>query len=176
MQRERYKSWSDIRKRAEDLLCDALRGRIAYFFTNYRDVHNVYGRAAIRLSGKELVCFSWIEQRRQEKAISELPVTAVTEFSSPQEERSYVYEKLKPGWDLNCTYCESDFIMAVQRFFHLSIEAALSDEDYIIRILAILDRRTGKRTLLRIKASGEYLAYPKWVRDFYQLRFDAESI
>jgi hypothetical protein len=166
-----------MKKRAESFICDSLAGRITYFFTNYHDVHNVYGRAAIRLDGKELVCFSWIEMYHQERDISEFHIGDPTiKFKDSNEKLKYIHEKRKPDWDANCTYCESDFIWAVQRFFHLTIEDALSDDDYIIKILAILDRRTGKRVLKRIMELGEYLDYPEWVKTFYKLRFEAELL
>jgi len=43
-------------------------------------------------------------------------------------------------------------------------------EDDIIRLLAILDKRVGKRTLQKIKEAEEYKRYPEWVRQFYELR------
>ena len=167
---EHYKSWSHLKKRAESFLCSSLSGRITYFFTNYHEVHNVYGRAAVRLDGRELVCFSWIEQYRRERDISQ--------FHKDNPDTGYedIKEKLKLGWDVNCTHCESDFIAAVQALFHLSIEEALVSENYIVKILAIMDRRTGKRVLKRIKDSGDFAGYPDWVQTFYKLRFDAEGI
>lgn len=51
-----------------------------------------------------------------------------------------------------------------------SIHDALESENYIIKILAILDRRVGKRTLKQIAAEGAYRQYPAWVRQFYELR------
>ena len=33
--KSRYKSWSDLRKRMDGLLCEALKGRITYFFTRF---------------------------------------------------------------------------------------------------------------------------------------------
>lgn len=175
--REHYKSWSLLKKRAESFICNSLKGRVTYFFTNYHDVHNAYGRAAIRLDGKEMVCFSWIEMYHQERDISEYKIDDPDiRFESAYEKWNYISEKQKPVWDANCAYCESDFIAAVQSFFHLPIEDALIDENYIIRILAILDRRTGKRILKRIKDSGEYVDYPDWVRPFYELRFEVDEI
>jgi len=50
-----YKSWAGLRKQLEALLCDPLKGRVTYFLTRYHTVHNAYGRAAIRLDGKELL-------------------------------------------------------------------------------------------------------------------------
>ncbi|SMC48287.1 SF0329 family protein [Papillibacter cinnamivorans] len=175
--KERYKSWSNIKKKAEGLICDSLQQRITYFYTSYHDVHDAYGRAAIRLDGKELVCFSWIERYRQGQDISAFRNDdPEIKYKDTNEKLQAICKKHKPTWDTNCTYCESDFIAAVQRFFHLPIEDALSDDDFIIRILSILNRRTGKRTVKRIKESGEYLDYPDWVQPFYRLRFDVEAI
>jgi hypothetical protein len=52
----------------------------------------------------------------------------------------------------------------------LSIQDALVSEDSIIKILAVLDKRVGKRTLQKIKEAEEYRKYPGWVRQFYELR------
>lgn len=40
------------------------------------------------------------------------------------------------------------------------------------RVLAIMDRRVGKRTLEEIKNAGEYKSYPEWVQQFYKLRLN----
>ena len=81
-----------------------------------------------------------------------------------------LYEEMKPGWAETCTLCEWDFLSAVLKFRNLSIQDALISEDYIIKILVILDKRVGKRTLHMIKESEEYKHYPKWVQQFYELR------
>lgn len=167
---EHYKSWSALKKRLEGLLCDALKGRIEYFLTYYRKVHNAYGRAAIKLDGTELACFSWIEMCRQEWAEADAYKQA---SSLPYDE---VRQALKPQWDADGTYCNNDFINAALEFLNLPIEDALSSENCLIQIFAILDRRTGKRTLLRIKESEAVQSYPEWVRQFYQLRFEAENL
>lgn len=167
---EHYKSWVSVKKRLEEFLCNSLSGRITYFLTYYHKVRNSYGRASIRVDGKDLVCFSWIEMYHQERDISE------AHKKDPTLNYDNIEERLKPQWNAACTYCESDFIDAVQKFFHLSIECAHSSDNYIIKILAILDRRTGKRTLKRILDLGEYSNYPEWVQPFYKLRFEAEKI
>ncbi|ABR34777.1 SF0329 family protein [Clostridium beijerinckii] len=167
---EHYKSWSGIKGRLEESLCDPLKNRITYFLTRYHKVHDAYGRAAIRLEGKELVCFSWIEMYRQEYAVSQ--ITRNNLASSYKEAE----DTLKSDWDKNCTYYDMDFLEAVQKFFHLSIQDALESDNYIIKVLAVLDRRVGKRTLKQICMKMEYLNYPDWVKQFYQLRFDFERI
>jgi len=45
-------SWSGVRKRLEqDLLCDALKGRLKYFITKYNNAHDV----AIIVDGREII-------------------------------------------------------------------------------------------------------------------------
>ena len=126
--------------------------------------HTTYGRAAIRLDGKELVVFSWVEMYHQEADTSEL---WKVDRQRPYDE---MVEELKPKWDADCTYSEMDFLDAALTFRNMSIKDALDSENYIIKILAILDKRIGKRTLDQIKTANEYLQYPPWVQQFYHLR------
>ena len=159
-----YKSWSGLNKWLNECLCEELKGRITYFLTRYHKVHDSYGRAAILLDSKELVCFSWIEQYRQEQQV------AVKHNEDRSKDWFALYDELRPVWNETCTLCEWDFMDAVLKFHNLSIQNALNAEDYIIKILAILDKRVGKRTLQRIKEAGEYKNYPEWTRQFYELR------
>lgn len=159
-----YKSWAGLKKQLSETLCDKLINRVTYFLTRYHDVHNSYGRAAILLDGKEMVCFSWIEMYYQERDITplynEMP-------DSPYEE---LVKKMKSKWDANCTYYEMDFLEAVLQFRNMPIQEALESENYIIKALAIMDRRVGKRTLSRILEEAAYNDFPAWVRQFYELR------
>lgn len=143
-------------------MCETLKGRVSYFLTRYHKVHNSYGRAAIRLDGKELVCFSWIEMYRQESDLWGL------------EKRTGKWDpentELKKKWGQAGTYWEQDFLKAALEFLHMPIQAALVHENYIIKVFAILDRRVGTRTLQAIGDSVEYLQYPDWVKQFYSLR------
>lgn len=159
---DHYKSWAGLNKRLSGLLCEPLKDRITYFLTRYHEVHNSYGRAAIRLDGKEQVCFSWIEMYRQESDLHrQWELTGEWDFH---------HASLKKKWDQAGTYCEMDFLSATLEFLNLPIQAALDSGNYIIKIFAILDRRTGTRTLRAIESGGEFLQYPDWVKQFYLLR------
>ena len=153
----------------QETLCDALKGRVAYFLTFYHKVRNSYGRAAIRVDGKDAVCFSWINSRYQQRDISE------TYQSRPDLSFKEIKALHKPDWDKNLTYCEGDFINAILNFRQMKIEDALANENYIIKALAILDKRVGKRTLKRVSDEGAYKGYPQWALRLYDLRFEAES-
>lgn len=157
-----YKSWGGLNNQLHDFLCDKFKDRITYFLTRYHEVHNAYGRAAVRLDGRELVCFSWREMYRQEADVSELWREAGnSDWDDPV---------LKEKWDADGTYCEMDFLRAASEFINIPIAEALESDDFIIRIFAILDRRVGARTLDTIREKGEYQTFPDWVKQFYLLR------
>ncbi len=157
-----YKSWTGLNKQLVDLLCDELKGHLSYFLTRYHKVHNSYGRAAIRLDKRELICFSWIEMYHQETGLNEVwEETGVWDYNDLN---------LKKKWDVNATYYDMDFLSAATSFLQMPVMEALYSDDYIVRIFAILDRRVGKRALRKIKENGAYQSYPSWVKQFYDLR------
>ena len=161
----RYRSWSGLNKRLEGRLCESLKGRITYFLTRYHSVHNAYGRAAIRLDGSELVRFSWVERYEQENVFC---------WSYPQNEADW--EKLRAEWNESGKLHDEDFIEAALTELDSPVSEALESPEYLVRIFAVLDKRTGKRTLRRLLEGGEYLELPQWVRQFYELRFEAEGM
>ena len=164
---DHYKSWSKLNRQLSDLLCDELKNRLSYFLTRYHKVHNSYGRAAIRLDDRELVCFSWIEMYHQEYDLNErCAETGAWDDNDPE---------LKNKWDADATYCDMDFLTAATAFLQTPILEALYSDNYIIRIFAIVDRRIGKRTLRRVRDSGEYQTLPSWVKQFYDLRLGANE-
>ena len=160
-----YKSWSGLNKQLNECLCDSLKNRISYFLTRYHEVHDSYGRASIKLDGKELVVFSWINMYRQEGD------------TSARREETGVYDSdapdLRSKWEKEGTLSEWDFLQAATDFLQMPIADALKSDNCLIRIFAILDRRVGKRTIRQIQDSGIYKTYPEWVQQFYKLRFES---
>lgn len=180
-ERSKYKSWGYLKKQMSDLLCEKLKGRIAYFFTNYHEVHNSYGRATINYDKKELVAFSWVEMYEQERDVSEkykemdhVP-SALEDFDGMLKTYRQVHDALlKEKWLPNCTLYEEDFIEAITVYLKTNIKDSLSSENYLLRIFAYMDRRVGKRTLIKIK--DEVGVLPEWVRQFYRIRCEAEGL
>ncbi len=157
-----YKSWTGLNKQLNSFLCDEWKGRVTYFLTRYHDVHNSYGRAAIRLDGREIAGFTWMDGYKQEWDVNE----------KWKETGTWEYEnqELKDKWDKDGTYSEMNFLEAAVTYLNLSVKEALESDNYLIRVFAVMDRRLGKRTLQLIADAGEYLSYPSWVRQFYELR------
>lgn len=160
-----YKSWSGLNKQLTDAVCKELRGRITYFLTRYHDVHNAYGRAAIRLDGKELIQFSWVDMYRQEADVAEKwRETGKWNCEDPE---------LLKKWNDQATFSDYDFLFAATKYLQLSIQEALESDNSLLRVFAIMDKRVGKRTLERLRLEGTYRQYPEWVQQFYRLRWEA---
>ena len=161
---KRFKSWPGLKKQLEERLCDGLRGHVTYYLTYYRDVHDSYGRAAVRLDGEELARFSWHDGYIQEQDVyDEWKRTGEWDWDNAE---------LKSRWNAEGVFCERDFLSAALRYLDLPIADALQSDDLLVRLFAILDRRIGSRTLQKISDSGEYLSYPDWLKQFYLLRLE----
>ena len=164
-ERSKYKSWSNLKKQMNDLLCDSLKDKISYFYTSYHEVHNAYGRATINYNKKEMVAFSWVEMYAQEREVSQLY----------QEGKKVSYGELEKGkWIPECKLCDGDFINSLTIYLKTDIAISLHSDNYLLRVFAYMDRRVGKRTLIKIKDDVEKL--PDWVKQFYRIRCEADGI
>ena len=160
-----YKSWSGLRKKLEeDLLAESLRGRVQYFCTAYHTAHDYGGRVAVRVDGKELVQFTWADEYAGHSRSFSLREQGMNEAAV---DRIVQEEGL---------LSDGDFIVATWKFFDSPIAESLESDNLILRLLAILDRRVGKRTLEKVLESGEWEALPTWLKQFYCLRFEAEGL
>ncbi|MBO5983326.1 MAG: hypothetical protein J6Q06_05630 [Clostridia bacterium] len=160
-EKNKYKSWSNLKKQLSELLCDSLKEKVSYFYTNYHNVHNVYGRATINYDKKELVEFAWVDRYVQESE-------EYGEFENlPKEE-------LEAKWMSEGKLSDYDFIQSATSYLNVDVADALNSKDYLHKIFAYMDRRVGKRTLLKIK--DEVKDLPQWVQQFYQLRCEADGL
>lgn len=180
-ERSKYKSWGNLKKQMNDLLCDSLKGKISYFYTSYHEVHNAYGRATIQYESKEMVAFSWDKQYEQVQDIKEqyrkmdnVPSALVDFEGSIKAYRVANTTVTKEKWMPNCTLCEADFINSITIYLKTDIATSLNSDNYLLRVFAYMDRRVGKRTLIKIKDDVEKL--PDWVKQFYQIRCEADGI
>ena len=73
-----------------------------------------------------------------------------------------------------CKLCDADFINSLTIYLKTDIASALQSDNYLLRVFAYMDRRVGKRTLVKIKDEVENL--PEWVKQFYQFRCEADGV
>lgn len=164
-------SWSKMRKQLEqDHICDALKGRIQYFVTRYRNSHDQEGRVAIRLDGQEIFksCyFDWCETRKQ--VIADLPAIKKTSDTYWEYwDKVYLETENRGGFD------QFAFYDAFYYYQNHSIDVCFAAESSIVRLFAILDKRTGRRRLQKLLSEIEN--QPDWLKFFYGLRMDVEGI
>ncbi|MBO5010014.1 MAG: hypothetical protein J6D20_04875 [Clostridia bacterium] len=169
-ERSNFKSWSNLKKQMEDLLCDNLKNRITYFYTRYHKARGSFGRATINLDKNELIAFSWdmgiyVQWNDEYKMCTQ----------NPDVEQAAIHNTLmNEKWMPQGTLCHHDFLEAATTYLKIDISVALNSDNYILRVFAYMDRRIGKRTLIKIKDDVETL--PEWVKQFYRIRCEAEEL
>lgn len=160
-------NWSSIRRKLEkEYLALSLRGRIQYFVTRYKFSHDQEGRAAILLDGKEVLRGNYYNKffksdlfPRDEKCSHRI-----------KNEYSYMDEV---ALDLGC-FDQRCFYSAFEEFDNQSIDESLKSDNLLVRIFAILDRRAGKRRLVKMREGIDN--EPELFQFFYKVRADAEQI
>lgn len=163
-------TWSGIRNKLEnEYLAQSLRGHIQYFVTSYSKAPDNNGRVAIRYDGKEIfrtVYFDW----DMTAWLSDLRLC--NEY--PDKSRLECW-KIANKETINIgKFSHNIFYDSFSEFDNQSIEKSLSSENAIVRMLAILDRRVGKRRLISMKDKIEN--EPDWIKNFYRLRMNAENL
>lgn len=160
-------TWSTIRHKLENnYLADSLKGHIRYFATSYSKCPDHEGRASILLDGKEIIEGSYYGRWKNYHLL-------------PKDENyririSYEFPIMD---DIAVKFGQFDqrcFYRAFDEFDNQSIEKSLSSDNALVRIFALLDRRTGKRRLRSIKENihneGEIF------KMFFNIRANAEGI
>lgn len=175
-------SWSKTRKiLEEEMLCDSLKGRVQYFLTQYHGAHDHHGRFCIRVDGKEYVHanpfnerYSFEEERKIKKELN-IPRREWTgrEFLYDKENR--IIEDQVSAHMIHENKMEIYHVTtAIEEYLNSDIQTSLASPNEMVRLLAVLDRRVGKRTLERLK--NEVDNQPEWLKKFYLLRLEAEGI
>lgn len=161
--------WAEVRNSLEqELLCDSLKGRVRYFATRYRKTHDGIGRVCVLVDETEIINMPFsIENERYNET---------RKRKKYETDKSYndIHKEVCEDFAKKGLYYPGDFGVALDEFLSANIQDALQSSNYIVRMLAIMDRRVGKRTLERIKPTISDL--PEWLQFFYTLRFDSDSI
>ena len=123
--------WSKLRQVTERRFADVVRGRVELRTTRYAKAHDEFGRSWITIDGREVVNMSIYYDLRGRPADGDPARFAADVFV---------------GGDLPA---------AMRAFASLSVAAALASSDPLVRGLAVLDGRLGRRRLARLDPAGE---------------------
>ncbi len=169
-------SWSKMRKYLEqEMLADSLKERIRFNCTSYVNMDGVK-IFEIFVDGKLEKQFSWETVNTYFRKDEKFPngkgkITRDTLygywtgfhdtlFNTPITERD--------------EYTDRDFCEALAEYRQQPISDSQVSENPIVRMFAVLDRRTGKRSLEKMKQTINI--QPEWLQKFYLLRMNAENI
>lgn len=161
------KKWSAIRHKLEkEYLAESLRGHIQYYVTTYSRSPDHVGRAAICLDGREILKGNYYNQWNK------------AEFYPHDEKYESRMKKEHPFMDevaMNLgLFDQRSFYQAFQEFNNQSIEKSLVSKNLLIKIFALMDRRVGKRRLIKMKP--EIQKEVEVIQLFYHIRINAEKI
>lgn len=158
--------WSNLKSRTEAFISPSLKGRVELRSTRYRGAHDQTGRGYIIVDGKEVwnMCtlsfwgaeYPRIDAIAQEKEISPAAAQVIADAQLEQE-------GVLPQWG---------FYRTLESYCNASIEASLESKNPLIKALAFIDARVGKRRLEKLDVTAEH----PMVQYFFNLRCEAEGI
>ncbi len=165
-------SWSGMRKYLEqEMLTDSLKGRVRYGCTSYIGMEGCY-IFEICIDGTQIKRFSWetvntyfIDNGYKNKQNPDGTDEYWTDFWALLEEY--------PLSD-RTEYTDEEFCTALEMYRNQDILKSIYSDNALVRMFAILDRRVGKRTLIKVKK--EIDVQPQWLQKIYELRFSADMI
>jgi len=172
----RNQQWSKVKKKLEGFICDSLKNRVQFTVTNYRKAHDQLGRAFITVDKKEVLNMCTITSDiaiyKKEREIRKVDYIRYDVYNERQnyDIGTHAHDMIKSEG----IFAQYDFFDAVDEYFKLPIEKSLKSDDMVIKILSLIDRRVGKRTLEGIKES--ILIEKQIIQFFYNLRCEAEGL
>ena len=184
-------SWSKLKQQLESFLCPALQGRVEYGSSSYRYLPDKAGTCYITLDKKNIfnmrdttTSIRWYQtdlEIKNDPAI-QIPINSEDIAAARRDTKGVVPEDrlivIARGRKLTeyakelllaqSSLSKSNFIVVANKFLSLSIEESLESKDILLNILALVDRRIGKKRLTNMSEKIK-LKHPI-VQYFYELR------
>ena len=183
-------SWSKLKQHLESFLSPALNGRVEYLATSYRYSPDKAGNCYIAVDKKNILNMSdislikWYQTELEIKNDSDIQIPITNEEIEavrkdtkgivPEDRLKVIArnrkisEYAKEILSAQLTLSKSNFIVVANKFLSISIEESLESKDILLNILALVDRRVGKKRILNMTEKMK-LKHPI-VQYFYELR------
>ncbi len=184
-------AWSKLKQILESFLCPALYGRVEYRSTSYRYSPDKAGHCYIVVDKKNILNMSdsttsirWYQTELEVKndpdiqiPISNEEIEAVrkdTKGIVPEDRLRVIARNRKISdyakeiLSAQAVLSKSNFTVVANKFLSTSIEESLESNDILLNILALVDRRVGKKRILNMTEKMR-LKHPV-VQYFYELR------
>ncbi|ANE45349.1 hypothetical protein SY83_02265 [Paenibacillus swuensis] len=184
-------AWSKIKQQLESFLSPALNGRVEYSATGYRYLPDKPGICYIMVDKKNVLnmndihnSMKWYQtdlEIKNDPAI-QLPINneeieevrkdtkgLVPEHRLEVIARSRkITEHAKELLSAQSSLSKSNFIVVANTFLSSPIEESIESKDIVLNILALVDKRVGKKRILNM--SEKMKAKHPIVQYFYELR------
>lgn len=174
--------WSKTRKAMYDRLAPSLKGRVVFEVQYYeklkcqcemcanscKQLMIIVDKVPYTIAGAGAY---WTNPDKYE-AMKELNISDTLLYYRDNDVEKKVKNRVFYKTGLMFFY---DAMKKIHEYLNcVSIEECLSGEDYFLYLLAVLDRRVGKRRIRRIYENID--REPEWIRKFIILRAEAEHI
>lgn len=167
--------WSKAKRHLKSFICESLRSRVDFQVINYRKAHDQLGRAVITVDKVEKLSMCTITAEREEYYRERDIRMNLNDFDYDDVAKNrFIQDQAHTQLKKEGIFAQYDFFSALEEYFNSSIEKSLKSTDILIKILCLLDRRVGKRTLRNMEVS--ILEEHEVVQYFYRLRCQSENI
>ena len=163
--------WSKIKKQVESKFAENLKGKIQIYITSYGyqyEVKDLFNRGWITVDGKEVVNFSTPDSFY----LNGSDYHYATPTNCVQNQKKEYKDRDEQLLSEKGEFSKFDLSHCCYAFLNMSIEEGLKHESPIINMLSILDKRLGKRTLLKIDKEELH----PLVRYFLNLRIEVDTL
>lgn len=184
-------SWSKLKKNLESYLCPALYGRVEYSASSYRYLPDKSGLCYITVDRKNVLNMSdktniikWYltEQEIKNDSTIQIPIN-IEEIEAVKKESNGIIpedrlqviargrklsEYAKEVLSAQSSLSKSNFVIVANKFLSTPIEESIESNDILLNVLALVDRRLGKKRILNMSEKMK-LKHPI-VQYFYKLR------
>jgi hypothetical protein len=185
-------SWSKLKQSLESFLSPALNGRVEYRATSYRYLPDKAGQCYITVDKKNMLNMSdpttsikWYQSDLEIKndpdiriPIQDEEIEAArkdTKGKVPEDRLIIMVRKRKSSehakelLSAQSVLSKSNFIAVATKFLSASIEESLESNNILLNILALVDRRVGKKRIMVLKEKMR--SKHPIVQYFYELRY-----
>lgn len=189
-------AWSKEKQLLESFLSPALCGRVEYLATSYRYLPDKAGRCYLTVDklfifnmkdGTTPIKWYQTEQEIKNDPNIEIPISddeiealrKETKGAVPEERLKVIARNRKISdhakelLSAQSALSKSDFNVTANKFLSIPIEESLVSKDILLNVLALVDRRLGKKRLMSM-ADKIKLKHPI-VQYFYELRLNAKG-
>lgn len=165
-------SWSGMRKHLEkEMLADCLKGRVRYGCTTYvgMDGWRIF---EVCVDGKQVKRFSLDTLNNYFIDNGYKTIKDIYGAREYWDEFWMLYREhpLQNRTEYTC----DEFCEALTEYRNQDIKISIQSDNPIVRMFAVLDRRLGKRSLEKLKATLD--EQPEWLKQLYILRLEAEKL